>query len=423
MKNVVTLFCLLVTFVASAQFSGAGYYRVRNVSTDAYICINGTHFEKSTNADAFWPCIKMKTDSDHVSDPGSVIYIDHIGDSCDLCSQGVSTYGLTHLMMTVDFAEVNEGGRDTYVAKTYYEYVVDGELVAIDCIFCDRGLGLQAGSRERTYSRWWIEPVNEASIETSYFGVKPINEEMVDAEGWYWTSLCCDFPVMIPEDGGVYGAYTVTEVERGEDNFYYAEPVLMYEQGDIIPAATPVLIKCKYPYASGNKLIPVGRIVDNTTFPIVNDMLMGNYFSPFINHNSLQDPNSMGEYIPKQATKASEVNLALGIDENGKLGFFPQEEGTYMAANTAWLSIASLDETKDRIVVYLAPELPDVPEIVYGDSDNDGVVSINDVSFLIDYILSAIGSDEAGPGADADGSGVVDISDISYLIDMILTKN
>lgn len=422
MKNVVTLVCTLVALVAGAQFNGAGYYRVHNVATDGYICINGTHFEKSTYADAFWSCIKMKTDSAQVCDPGSIIYIDHIGDSCDLCSQGVSTYGMTHLMMTVDYATVMEGGIETYVAKTVYEYEVDGEPMRIDCTFCDRGLGLQSGNRERNYSRWWIEPVNEESMDTYYFGVKPADETIVDAEGWYWTSLCCDFPVAIPENGGVFGAYTVTAVEPGEDHCYYAEPVLMYGQGDIIPAATPVLIKCKYPYASGNKLIPTGRIVDNTTFPIVKDMLMGNYFSPFTNHNSLADPNAMGEYVPKQSTAASATNLALGIDENGKLGFFPQEAGTYMAANTAWLNVASLGASKDQIVVYLdiEPEVV-VPEVVHGDSDGDGELGINDVSFLIDYMLTT--GIDAAIGADVDGNGEINISDIALLIDLILTGN
>ena len=106
MKNVVTLFCLLVTFVAGAQFVGPGYYRVHNVYTDAYIGIKGTHFEKTTYPDAFWPCIKMLTDSAQVSDPGTIIYIDHIGEDCDLAGQGVSTYELTRLMMTVEPAAV-----------------------------------------------------------------------------------------------------------------------------------------------------------------------------------------------------------------------------------------------------------------------------------------------------------------------------
>ena len=418
MKNVVTLLFLLVTFVAGAQFSGPGFYRVHNVYTDAYICINGTKFEKSTYPDAFWPCIKMKTDSDQVTDPGSIIYIEHIGEDCDLFSQGASTYQFTHLMMTVEPASVNEGGIDTYVAKTYYEYMVDSQLVALNCIFRDMGLGLQAGTKEKQHSRWWIEPVNEETLETSYFGVKPVNNEIVDAEGWYWTSLCCDIPMMIPVDGGVFGAYTIQEVERGDDSRYYAEPVLVYGQGEVIPPATPVIIKCKYPYASGNKLIPVGQVGNLRSLPIVKDMLMGNYFSSFINHNSLQDPNSMGVYIPAEATKASSANLALGIDEDGQLGFFPQEEGTYMAANTAWLNIASLGDARDRIVVYLVPELPE-PEVIHGDGNGDGIVDVSDITYLIDNILSGNG-DSCGEGADADGNGVVDISDISYLIDMIL---
>lgn len=424
MKNVVTLLCLLVTFVAGAQFSGPGYYRVHNVYTDAYICINGTHFEKTTYPDAFWPCIKMKADSDHVSDPGSIIYIDHIGEDCDLASQGVSTYELTRLMMTVDYASAREGNRETYIAKTYYEYMVDGQLVALNCIFRDMGYGLQSGNKDYKPARWWIEPINEASMDTYFFGVKPANDDMVDVDGWYWTSLCCDVPMAIPAEGGVQGAYTVTEVERGDDSKYYAEPVLVYGQGDTIPAATPVLLKCQYAYASGNKLIPVGELAGNTSFPIVNDMLMGNYFSPFTNYGSISDFSVMKVYVPEQATPASESNLALGIDENGKLGFFPQEDGTYMAANTAWLSIASMGPTRGLDAVYLVPEMPDVPMVVPGDGNGDGILDVSDVSFFIDYILTeGNNSSEAGDGIDANGDGKIDISDLSALIDLILTKH
>ena len=130
----------------------------------------------------------------------------------------------------------------------------------------------------------------------------------------------------------------------------------------------------------------------------------------------------MGEYVPKQSTAASATNLALGIDENGKLGFFPQEEGTYMAANTAWLNVASLGASKDQIVVYLdiEPEVV-VPEVVHGDSDGDGELGINDVSFLIDYMLTT--GIDAAIGADVDGNGEINISDIALLIDLILTGN
>ena len=420
MKNVVTLFCLLVTLVANAQFSGAGYYRVHNVYTDAYICINGTRFVKSTYPDAFWPCIKMKTDSAQVTDPGSIIYIEHIGEDCDLYSQGASTYALTRLMMTVTNASVNEKGIETYLAKTYYEYMVDSQLVAIDCMFRDMGFGLQAGSKEKQHSRWWIEPVNEQTIDTSFFGVMPSSPDMKDTDGYYWTSLCCDFPVAIPADGGVMAAYTITHVEQAEDECYYAEPVLLCGQGDTIPAATPVIIKCKHPYASGNKLIPVGQKANNTVFPIVKGLLMGNYFSDFVNHNSLSDINSTAVYVPDQATPASSSNLALGIDDRGRLGFFPQEEGTYMAANTAWLGTMSLRETMKAVYLDLHEE-SQKPQVILGDADGNGRVDVNDVVNLIDFLLGGK-SVSVSTGADANGDGVVDISDIAQLIDLILNK-
>ena len=367
----------------------------------------------------------MQTDSAQVSDPGSIIYIDHIGDdNCDLCGQGVSTYSLTHLMMEIGEASVLEGGRVAYVARTSYKQIVDGQEYDINCIFSDRGYGLTSSTREKNYCHWWIEPVNEASIEESYFGVQPLNDEIIDEDGWYWTSLCCDFPVAIPAEGGVEGAYTVREVELGYDDCYYAEPVKLYGQGDIIPAATPVLIKCKYSYASGNKLIPVGNIANRTSMPISNDLLQGNYFSNFMNRCNLADLQEFGEYIPKQATAASANSLALGIDENGKLGFFPQADGTYMAANTAWLNVKTLNvDAKSVTAVYLGEE-PEEP-VVSGDANGDGKVDVSDIPYLIDYLLgNADGSTEGiGSGADVNGDGKIDIIDISCLIDKILNRS
>ena len=423
MKSLATLLFSLVALVASAQFTGAGYYRVHNAYSDGYICIKGTEYLKTLYPDAFWPCILMLKDSAQVSDPGSIIYIDHIKKDCDLCSQGVSTYTLTSLMMEVDSALVNEGGKQSYVAKTHYEYYLDGELVVVNCIFRDQGMGLQSGTKEKTYSRWWIEPVSEESIEESFFGVKPASAEVVDADGYYWTSLCCDFPVFIPVDGGVVGAYTVKDVDCDDDNCYYAHPEMLYGQGDTIPAATPVLIKCKYAYASGNKLIPVGKIANRTSMPISSDMLMGNYFSNFYNFCNLSDINAIGEYIPAQATKASANNFALGVDEEGRVGFFPKEEGTYMDANTAWLNVSTL--YKGITAVYLGTEEAEEEPVVIvaGDANGDGTVDISDLTLLVDYILGNVDNDseDFGEGADANGDGVINITDVTFLIDKLIS--
>lgn len=404
----------MVAVAAMAQYNGPGYYRVQNASTHSYMCIKGTHFEATLRPDAFWPCVLMQKDPDQVTDPGSIIYIPSMGET-SLSSQGVSTYSITGLMLTVDTAQVREEGRPSYIATTeYYKADVDQYIY---CIFRDRGNGFTSGTKEKTESRWWIEPVNEGSMDTAFFAVKPTSEAVQDADGWYWTTLCCDFPVAIPAEGGVEGAYTVRAVTVDADGLYCAAPVKTYGQGETIPAATPVLLKCRYAYASGNKLIPVGDMANNTTFPLVNDMLQGNYFSIFTNFGSLTDNTVMKDYLPDQSTPASADNLALGVDADGKLGFFPQAEGTYMAANTAWLNIAGLD--KEGVTAVYLVEATEPEPVILGDANGDGELNVDDVTFLIDYLMYAPREINKAT-ADVNCDGEIDIHDVTALIDILL---
>ena len=63
---------------------------------------------------------------------------------------------------------------------------------------------------------------------------------------------------------------------------------------------------------------------------------------------------------------------------------------------------------------------PEVVQVIPGDVDGDGTVSIADVSTLIDYLLSKVATGINLEAADIDGNGSVDIGDISSLIDMLL---
>lgn len=56
-----------------------------------------------------------------------------------------------------------------------------------------------------------------------------------------------------------------------------------------------------------------------------------------------------------------------------------------------------------------------------GDVNDDGVIMINDVTMLIDYLLS-IGNDDINlDNADVDGNGVINIADVTALIDQLLS--
>lgn len=420
-KLTLLLSAMLVAIVASAQFVGPGFYRVHNVYTDSYICIKGTHYERSTNPDAFWPCALMQKDSAQVNDPGSIIYIpDTI--QVGLYSQGVDTYTLTTLPLDVHPAPVMQNGLPTYVAYTQYEPDPEGNPGKFfPCYFRDQGFGMTAGSSpRRAESHWWIEPVNEGSMDSSYFAVKPVSDLMKDADGYYWTTLCCDFALLIPAEGGVEGAYTVREVLTGEDGLNYAQAVKVYGRGEVVPAATPVLLRCESPYMSGNKLVPVEDIANHRDMPIAQDLLMGNYFSIFKNHGSSDDITYMIDYIPEQATPAKDCFLALGVDDEGQLAFVPQEEGTYMAANTAWLSITSL-ELQPGKPVYLALAVEN--EVAPGDCDGNGMVDIDDVILLIDYVLGRIEPEdrkEYDERFDINKDLLIDIDDIVLIIEIVL---
>ncbi|MBQ9555352.1 MAG: dockerin type I repeat-containing protein [Muribaculaceae bacterium] len=59
------------------------------------------------------------------------------------------------------------------------------------------------------------------------------------------------------------------------------------------------------------------------------------------------------------------------------------------------------------------------PAGVRGDVDGDGRVNVDDLTALIDLMLSSATS-QAAPGADCDGNGTVNIDDLTALIDYLL---
>ena len=58
-----------------------------------------------------------------------------------------------------------------------------------------------------------------------------------------------------------------------------------------------------------------------------------------------------------------------------------------------------------------------------GDVDGDGIVNINDLSALIDYLLSGDASVVNLANADCDQSGGINIEDLSSIIDYLLTSH
>jgi len=378
LKTILAAFALCTAGQTMAQFTEAGWYRVHNGYTKRYVSIVGTTCTtglNNTNASGFYGCIKMqqgavkgayqdKADSLFISDPGTIIYIPNIG-STPLYAQGVNTKSLTGYNATVETSTKTFKGYEDMQAYTAALSMLFFKFYLQDY----QGFDISKDEASEGFPYWWIEPVTEANIDTYYFGVKPLNENVKDPDGYYWTTLCCDFACKIPADGGVVGAYTVKEITT-EDGVNYAKPVLAYSPGEEIPGATPVLIKCKYPYASGNKLIPTGTPahykknnidapVESGDFPLKKDLLRGNYFGQYQNPSTECWPNSSSytekTYTAEYATQHDQSTMrVLNVNSKGVIGFYKMSSDVeYMSANKAWLDISSLSSNGVKGSVYI----------------------------------------------------------------------
>jgi len=371
------LAAMLTPLVMKADYTNAGYYRLRCVNTNRCISIKGTSYSTSTDPDAFWHCIKMRnhgkgsyinpydTDSADICDPGTVIYIPQIGSSSKFHGQGTGTYEITS--MTFKVATVS--GVIVNGCKTYYASKFMVFYTAYLQDYCGFDIG-KNDPADNKFGQWLIEPLSEDSIDKYYFAVDPLDTP--DNDGYYWATLTCDFPCKIPTDGSIVGAYTVTSANIAKNNegiYYLTDMTPAYAPGSTIPGATPVLLKCKSKYASDNKLIPSGDYIGNTSFPISNELLKGNYFGPYTNPNDKYSWKAEGYYIPDEATKKTDNYLSLMINDNGEV-CLGNDTITYMQYNTAWLDVSTVDGTPTMVMMTKPYDYTSLADALAGKADS-----------------------------------------------------
>ena len=91
-------------------------------------------------------------------------------------------------------------------------------------------------------------------------------------------------------------------------------------------------------------------------------------------------------------------------------------QGQYMEFNTALFMTIDLYPYEG----YVPPVGPVEPEFVKGDADGNGTVGVEDVTDLVDFLLSADASGINMQAGDVDGNGEVTIADVADIIDYIL---
>lgn len=317
---------------AQAQLSGAGYYRVKNVSTGRYMSLSDNHSSGVNFASTSADCGAMATSSvweDISHDPGSVFYLDHIsGESYNVVGQGTSLYSIIQYYIYL-----------SPVGKYWKAWQEDkGQRIMLTDKKSNKAVSYVTTTG--TYSTWDIIPINATD---NYIGVKPT----VTVDGKHYAAVFAGYPYTL---GAGMKAYYVTKVIEKEG------VIIIKELTGTIPAKTPVLIECSSTDVSKNLVTPV--VSDAAVPSDLATQVKGVYFcigNPWSGHfNSVKfDASSMRVFSANSSgniamTTSNDALTLVNIDKEDSNG--DNLSVLAIPANSWYLSVSSSAPSELKMV-------------------------------------------------------------------------
>lgn len=174
-----------------------------------------------------------------------------------------------------------------------------------------------------------VQPVDVEHIDQNYFGAYP--DESMYYDGGYWTTMYTAFPYECYEEDGVEAYVVSSTQEVGGVNYIIIKKL---EDG-IVPAATPVLLKCKTTHVATNRLIPLEPTDSRlASIQIDNNLLKGEY--------GLYSAN---DYSGRAKYDGDKMRV-FGANASGQLGFFKLSANSDGSAKELTPNRAYLDLTQ-----------------------------------------------------------------------------
>ena len=256
---------------AQAQLNGAGYYRVKNVTSGRYMSLSdnqsrGVDFNSCT-AD----CGAMQTSKimDNIySDPGSIFYLDHIsGVSYNVVGQGTSLHDIINYYIYISpvgsFYKIYQEQKGQRITLSDFDDVEEDESYVAT-----------TGGK----TTWYITPLNTTD---NYIGVKPT----ISVGDKHYAAVFTGYPYTL---GAGMKAYYINKVIEEEG------VVIIKELTGTIPAKTPVLIECSSTDISKNQITPVLNSVAVPSDNVANGVYfcLGDRWSAHYNSTKF-DPSTM----------------------------------------------------------------------------------------------------------------------------------
>ena len=309
-STITLVFCGMI--MANAQIAD-GFYHVKNAGTGRYLSINDTDpsnypVSESGSVNLNGICTYINYDSVAVS-PSCVLFVKQIGNGkYDFASQGTSFSAITSGKLPI---EITGSGiykvHGTY--KGFTKYLTDMSPSKKDAHLINTETGMD---------NWTFELINTSS---EYIGIRP---DVKTADGAYYGTILAGYNFRFVSPGMI--AYYVSNA--GGSGFTMEEI-----ESDVIPANTPVIIRCNSANPQDNKIEPVvgGYSLDKVNW------LGGVYCSIYVagHHN---------------VTRFDDIKMRiLGLSDKGELAFVANPplnrlyKEQYLMANKAYLKVNSGD--------------------------------------------------------------------------------
>ena len=292
-----------------------GFYHIKNAGTGRYLSFNDTDpsnypVSEAGSVNLNGICTYINYDSVAVS-PSCVFYVKQVGNGTyDLQSQGSSINAMFGEKMSLNITSAGNG--------SYYIWGTNNRITRYFVDLSPSNKNAHLTSSETGMSNWDFIPINTSN---EYIGIRP---DVKTADGSYYGTIYAGFNFKLASSGMV--AYYVSNVGGKE--------FTMKKIGsDVIPAGTPVIIKCNSADPRDNKIKPV---VGNYTFSHSNS-LRGVYCSLYVagHHN---------------VTRFDDFTMrVLGLNSKGELAFIADPvldrlyKEQYLMANKAYLVVKSSD--------------------------------------------------------------------------------
>ena len=326
--------------LAHADFSqGAGhFYMVQNKATKRYI--NLIHDQGNALSQDFH-AIRLENDGEQHTEPGTLIYI---SSGYNLSAQGTSVKDITGYSVNI-----KQNGTGDKNEAVYNAWVTAGFLFfKQDVYFQDEaGKGFdKAGTGDADDCRWYIKPVDTGNGGDCYFGVSPKQSDYLD--GYYYTTLRASFAYKLSQ--GV-DAFTVVGGKLNE-----------LPHDNVVPANTPVILRCKSAHASDNRLYPQaigGKYTAEST--VTSSLVSGTKYSYFKTSVVNAKVGETGSYTNGKpyglGTAKSDANANYRVlsVKDGQLGFFDTFASAYPNDLCINGELAYMD-TKSDVVLIAKPQ-------------------------------------------------------------------